>query len=201
MEQPLLARSGWVGILLAVSLTPSSGRCATQQAAVASLSRSHVAAEVTTTPEQATHLVFSTSPMSFPQAAHAFAPGPQHDEEPSLGRPIVGALLGSLVGIGVGGAVLYASDCEAECLRAALTAGVLTSTGLVIGAHLGNRRRGNIWIDMLVSVGAAAAGIGLAEAIAPRGFGDGPGVAVGVFAFQFTATVAAERITGRRRHP
>ena len=112
-----------------------------------------------------------------------------------LGVGIGGAgfVLGALAGVGISG------ECdEAQCLGTAFWLGAAgASLGVGTGVHLGNGSRGNLWLDLLTSVGIGAAGAGIGAA-----FGGDTGTAITLVAASVASVVVTtevERATGRSR--
>jgi len=112
-----------------------------------------------------------------------------------LGFGMAGFTLGAIIG-----AQFEGSCQELECFDEAFVVGsALGSIGVATGIHLGNGSRGNIWLDLLASVGSGMAGAGIALAI-----DDDPGsaiVAVTTVVVQLALTTEVERATGRARAP
>ncbi len=108
-----------------------------------------------------------------------------------VGLGLLGWLAGAMVGVGIGSVI----DCH-MCELVGLAWGGLVgeTTGLALGVHLGNGRRGNFALDWLTAAAASVAGIGLVAAA------DGVVLAaVATPILQLGATVAVERATGRSR--
>jgi hypothetical protein len=127
--------------------------------------------------------------------------------EPTILAPIgLGAALGA-AGAVAGGLIGFALDhtCDAGsswlCIEPGGLAGiaVLGTVGASVGAHLGNRRRGSLGVVLLGSCAAWGAALILAlpiRLVGPEAFVVWLLAAVPIV--QFGATVAIERITGRR---
>lgn len=129
---------------------------------------------------------------------------PEFPREPTIVAPIaVGGLLG-LAGV-VGGAYLgYEVDktCDNSsdfCLEPGffLGAAVAGTFGASMGAHFGNRRRGNAGRVLLFSYLTWAAGVGAAFATGAVNNNLGYAVLFALPAVQLGITVAVERSTGR----
>ncbi len=131
---------------------------------------------------------------------------PAEERPPS---PATSYLYGAGLGIGgflVGGLIggVLATDCTGhdQCeLEAAFYGAAIGGTlGMATGVHLGNDRRGLLWLDMLT--GAAIWGVGYAIAA-----GSGWDSTVTTITFiaipitQLVSTVAVERAAGRARDP
>jgi hypothetical protein len=124
--------------------------------------------------------------------------------EPSILAPIVlGAGLG-VAGAVAGGLIGFALDqtCETKswCVDPGGLAGiaVMGTVGASVGAHLGNRRRGSLGYVLLGSCAAWGASLLL---MVPVALVNPVAASVGLLfvpLVQFAATVATERITGRR---
>jgi hypothetical protein len=129
--------------------------------------------------------------------------------EPSIARPIVfGALLGAgswVAGGLIGYEIANTDSCSGDsfCGLGAflLGAAIGGSSGLVVGMHLGNNRRGNFPLAWLTSLGIWGAGIGIVfamdDGVASSGGQHVVWVAIPVAQFAFTLLV--ERATGRSR--
>ena len=124
--------------------------------------------------------------------------------EPSLARPILfGALLGT-VGWAAGTATALAtfdppcSDFGCGFKEFLLGGAIGGTTGLSLGVHLGNRRRGNFLLDFLASAATWGAGIGVAAAVYDdTDFTSAFVVLLALPIIQTGVTVAVERATGR----
>ena len=125
--------------------------------------------------------------------------------EPGIHSPLLAAAGLGLLGWGVGAVAGHAIQgncggdlCELEGIFYGGAAG--GGLGLALGAHLGNRRRGNFLLDLLASGAVWGAGYGLMSSSAGRG-GD-TGVVVTAILLpptQLLATVLVERASGRSR--
>ena len=124
-------------------------------------------------------------------------------EEPSLTWPILGGALMGLGGWVTGGVIGVAaySDCyELECVEGFIVGAAVGGTvGLAVGTHLGNRRRGNVALDVLSGAGVWFVSLGAAHLVG-NGY-EGASVAVWIIEpiAQFITTVAIERAMGRAR--
>ena len=118
--------------------------------------------------------------------------------EPSAFNPAAeGFALGTA---GFFGGVWIGAEINRNCtgefceLGGAAIGGMVGETlGLAIGAHLGNRHRGNIGLDLLTSAGVAAGGI----AIAVGNDNNAGGILLVTAVVQLAATVVVERGVGR----
>ena len=128
--------------------------------------------------------------------------------EPSIARPILfGALLGAgswLAGGLIGYEIADTENCagDAFCGFGAFLVGAAIggSSGLAVGMHLGNNRRGNFPLDWLTSVGLWGVGIGIVLAMDDGVSSGGQGaVLIAIPVTQFALTLAVERATGRSR--
>jgi hypothetical protein len=130
-----------------------------------------------------------------------------HDfpEEPTLTWPVLG---GALAGLGgwVAGGVIGASIgtncdhdfCELEGFIYGAAAG--GTLGLALGTHVGNRRRGNLALNVLTGGAVWFASLGAYHALGgDLGEVDAAAVWVVEPLVQFIATVVVERVVGRAR--
>lgn len=129
--------------------------------------------------------------------------------EPSIARPIVfGALLGAgswvaggLIGYQMANTDSCAGDSFCGLGAFLLGAAIGGSSGVVVGMHVGNNRRGNFPLAWLTAAGIWAAGIGIGiamdDGVASSGGQEVVLVAIPVAQFAFTLIV--ERATGRSR--
>lgn len=124
-----------------------------------------------------------------------------HYDEVSAARPILMSAGLGAAGFLVGGLAggLAASDCYGDqCVYGGVIAGGVLglAVGASTGAHLGNRRRGSLAIDVLASVGGAAAGVGLSSLL----FEDnGNAFLLAIPVLQVAAAVTAERMVSAKR--
>jgi hypothetical protein len=78
---------------------------------------------------------------------------------------ILGGITGFFIGYSIGGLVGAALAHDDDDLAAAVFGGaVVSSLTIPVGVHLGNRSRGNVLSDLLISAAIGAAGIGIATA-------------------------------------
>ncbi|HSH75086.1 MAG TPA: hypothetical protein VLA09_05365 [Longimicrobiales bacterium] len=125
-------------------------------------------------------------------AAPQEPPSSQH----SVLGPVLGGALGGVAGTAIGLGLVLNSDCyESECIPLLLVPLVLEPVGMALGTHLGNRGRGSLPRDLLVSALALGAGLWMGEALASRTGEDGA-LAV-AFALQLVAVVWSERSSSR----
>ncbi len=125
--------------------------------------------------------------------------------EPRFSSPLLAAAGLGLLGWGVGALAGYAieRDCSGEfCgLEGIFYGGAAGGgLGLAVGAHLGNRRRGSIALDLLTSGAVWGVGYGLMHSFADSG--DDAGVLLTAIVLpptQLLATVVVERASGRSR--
>jgi hypothetical protein len=132
-------------------------------------------------------------------------------------RPAIGALLGGAVGVAAGGfagAIVGGNRCSSEgnpdsCdLLGGLLAGTAIgyTLGTPVGAHLVNRRRGQLPWSLAASAGLAAAGYAVLRAKGVSFYGiNTPSqrrlastVVITVPILQFVATTAIETVTSKR---
>jgi hypothetical protein len=135
----------------------------------------------------------------------------------SPARPALGALLGGAAGVLVGGtagAFVGGNRCgePANSDTCMLIEGIATGAaigytlGIPVGAHLLNRRRGDLRMSLAASAALAAAGYGVLRASGVRWNGGttprqrrvAAVVVVSVPVLQYLATTAIETATGRR---
>ena len=118
----------------------------------------------------------------------------------AAGLGVLGWGIGALAGAGIESqSDGYSGDCcpYEGVLYGGATGGGL---GLAIGAHIGNRRRGNFLLDILTSGAVWGAGYLLMRSFAADGDYNGLAVtAVILPPVQFVATVLVERASGRSR--
>lgn len=139
-------------------------------------------------------LLFTSSNLQTPQGQSD--PG---GNQPSPMRPVFGALLGGVVGLGVGMVPVAACDFEgSDCIGSLALLAALEPVGMALGAHIGNRKRGSLVLDVLVSLAAAGLVLTIEEGSSPRGVDTG-GDLLMAGAVQFGAVVLTERATGRHR--
>jgi hypothetical protein len=103
------------------------------------------------------------------------------------------------LGLGVG--VLVFSGCDLEgsdCFGPLLLVAALEPLGVAFGAHVGNRRRGSLGLDILMSFLVGGIGVAVDELATTRGFGEGKEYLFSGAA-QLGAVVITEVMTGRRR--
>jgi uncharacterized membrane protein len=118
--------------------------------------------------------------------------------EPSVGAPVFGGVVLGAVGF-FGGALIghgSAGDCSGEwCDLGATALGALIgeTAGVTVGAHLGNRRRGNVGLDLLAAAGMTTLGV----IVLSRNDNSSAGELLLLVGAQVGATVATERATGR----
>jgi hypothetical protein len=125
--------------------------------------------------------------------------------EPGIGSPLGAAVGLGLLGWGAGalaGRAIQANCvgdfCELEGIFYGGAAG--GGLGLAVGAHLGNRKRGNFALDVLTSGAVWGLGYALMRSFVKND--DAVGVAITAIALpptQLVATVLVERATGRSR--
>lgn len=126
----------------------------------------------------------------------------QVGSEPSGGSTLVAALGLGALGWGVGalaGHVIQGHCYEEFCAWKGIFYGGAAGggLGLAVGAHLGNRRRGNFALDVLTS--GAVWGLGYAMMRSSIKNNDGLGLGITAIALpptQLVATVLVERATG-----
>lgn len=120
-------------------------------------------------------------PAAFPSVG---APGPLPPQtapathRPSVGRPILGGLLGGSVGFWSGLFIagnIAEENCDNEdinCLLTSILAGAAIGESVLmpVGIHLGNGRRGNLPLGLLASAGIAGLGIAATAATAEPAF-------------------------------
>jgi len=125
--------------------------------------------------------------------------------EPGIHSPLLAAAGLGVLGWGAGALAghLVQGDCFEEfCDFEGIFYGGAAGggLGLALGAHLGNRRRGNFLLDVAASGAIWGAGYGLIRSFADRS--DGTGVALTAILLpptQLLATVLVERASGRAR--
>jgi hypothetical protein len=111
---------------------------------------------------------------------------------------MVGGALGGALGLGVGVLVLSGCDLEgSDCLGPLILLAALEPVGMALGAHVGDRRRGSLGLDILVSFLTGGIGLVLGELGTTRGIGEGNEYLF-AGAAQLGAVVITEVITGRR---
>lgn len=126
--------------------------------------------------------------------------------EPGIHSPLLAAAGLGLLGWGIGavsgyalqGGDNYGDCCPVEGLIYGGAAG--GGIGLAVGAHLGNRRRGSLPLDLLTSGAVWGAGFLLLRSFANNS--DYTGMALTAIILpptQFVATVLVERASGRSR--
>lgn len=114
----------------------------------------------------------------------------------AIGLGAAGLLVGGLVGLGI------ASNCQGSyCQIPPILLGAEAggAFGVALGAHLGNRGRGSLGLDCLVSAGVWGVGI---VTLALSGGWEPPGttiVAVAIPIAQVAATVLTEQLVGHAR--
>ncbi|MGH7583384.1 MAG: hypothetical protein ACREL5_09185 [Gemmatimonadales bacterium] len=123
--------------------------------------------------------------------------------EPDVVVPVAASAAAGLAGFAVGafagaraghGKVCGDDDCGLiEGLYGAAIGGTL---GIALGAHFGNRQRGNFAVDATVAVAVWGAGIALGSALHWRSSVAGP-ILVAIPIAQIAATVGIERSIGR----
>ena len=133
----------------------------------------------------------------------------------SLGRAFVGALggaaAGALVG-GVAGAYIGGNRCVDEgnpdscylVLGTAIGLGVGTTLGAPIGAHLANRRLGNVGLSLVASTGVGLAGFLALRHVDRNVHGSGRTSALNAIIYgtplvQIGSAALIEAMTGRAR--
>ncbi|MEN8144183.1 MAG: hypothetical protein ABFS14_04455 [Gemmatimonadota bacterium] len=142
-----------------------------------------------------------------PTAAAAQAVSVERGAFPEQGN--LWASYGLATGIGAAGFVAgfiaaadaSGGDCEdLSCLEAGFYGGALLGTfGVALGAHLGNRRRGNLGLDFATAAGIWGLGIGPLLLGGDTG-GDGAAILfVAVPIAQVLVTAAVDRSVGRKR--
>jgi len=123
----------------------------------------------------------------------------------SIGWPILGGLLGGGIGFFGGGFVagilfpiIERSPVEQTEILGYVIAGAFVGEAifLPIGVHIGNKGRGNLWLDLLTSVAVAGAGLAVASAIS-NGNIDNALYLLPIPLLQIGATITVERSTGR----
>ena len=148
-------------------------------------------------------------PTPFPSPRNHDSPGAaiptQVAPEPDIHSPLLAAAGLGLLGWGVGALTArvvqgdcFEEFCEFEGIFYGGAAG--GGLGLAVGAHLGNRRRGNFPLDVLTSGAVWGVGYALMRSFADNG--DGGGVLLTAIVLpptQLVATVLVERATGRSR--
>ena len=124
----------------------------------------------------------------------------------SVGGPIVGGMLlggvGFIAGALVGAAIQNEPGCTEFCnLEGAFYGAAAGGTsGMALGVHLGNRRRGNLGLDFLTAAGVWGAGFTLFLPLANADNNEAAlAVLIALPVVQLGATVAVERATGRSR--
>jgi len=148
-------------------------------------------------------------PADFPSLRYDVAPSAlvaqQVAPEPRLHSPVLAAAGLGILGWGIGavGTVLVTPPCDTQhCVFEAIFYGGAAGggLGLAAGAHLGNRRRGKVLLDLATS--GAVWGVAY---LVMRSFSEaenyGAMVATAIILppVQLAATVAVERATGRAR--
>jgi len=144
-------------------------------------------------------------PALCPDAACAASAYVQVAPEPGIHSPLLGAAGLGLLGWGLGALTGRAIQgdcikefCELEGIFYGGAAG--GGLGLAVGAHLGNRRRGNVLLNLVVSGAVWAAGYAAMRSFTRNGAGAGVLLtAIVLPPTQLTATVLVERATGRSR--
>jgi hypothetical protein len=126
----------------------------------------------------------------------------EEGDEPEVGDVIAAGMGLGAVGVLAGGlaASLFASGCTGDYCRleaVVLGAGAAGTVGMAVGVHLGNRRRGNLALDVMVATAIWVPGV----AVAVSGAGEGGTLLlfVAMPVAQLAATVAVERAVGRSR--
>ena len=128
-------------------------------------------------------------------------------QQTSAWRSIGFGLLGGAIGL-VGGAIVgYQATGGSDFCgddRCGIAGGFFgglagEAVGISLGVHLGNKRRGNYWVDLLASAGLAAVGIGAMVWIDPDEGGLFALAATPVL--QLSVAVPLERKSGRARSP
>lgn len=137
---------------------------------------------------------------------HELAPDVWAERQGSVGKAVgIGALLGG-VGFLAGGAAGFAisRDCTSDefcqVIGAFYGAAIGGTSGMALGVHLGNDRRGSFALDVLTGAAVWGLGIGIAAATdwnEPVTWTAFIGVPIG----QLAATVAVEQAVGRSRGP
>jgi hypothetical protein len=93
--------------------------------------------------------------------------------EPDVDKPVIGGLAFGAMGFVAGGYLLASRDsCRGDdgCLESAFFGAAVGGTvGMAIGVHLGNRRRGNVWIDALAGATVWTTGMMIGRALHWRG--------------------------------
>jgi hypothetical protein len=122
----------------------------------------------------------------------------------------LGVLLGG-AGVLAGGVVGYAiaSSCQGStpnpddwcAVEGTLIGAAIGGTsGMALGVHLGNGRRGSLALDLLTGAAVSALGVGVAAGTRPDwGSPLFWTLSLGIPVVQITATVAVERAVGRSR--
>lgn len=156
------------------------------------------------------HMVSQQLPAPFPSirtadVGAAATASRQVAPEPGFGSPFFAAAGLGVLGWGVGALAGYAiqNDCQIEnCQLEGIFYGGAAGggLGLALGANLGNRRRGNLALDLLASAAVWAVGYAAMSSYAERD--DGAGIMLTAIVLpptQLLTTVLVERVTGRAR--
>ena len=146
-----------------------------------------------------------TFPVVHDDIARVVSAPVQVPAEPGIHSPLLAAAGLGALGWGAGALAghfaqgdCYEDFCELEGIFYGGAAG--GGLGLALGAHLGNRRRGNFLLDVAASGAIWGAGYGLIRSFASRD--DGVGVALTAILLpptQLLTTVLVERASGRAR--
>ncbi len=144
-------------------------------------------------------------PSAFTNGLPGTAAPVQVAPEPGIGSPIGAAMGLGLLGWGAGalaGHVIQGHCYEEFCGWEGIFYGGAAGGGLgvALGAHLGNRKRGNFALDVLTSGAVWALGYALMRSSVNNNDPVGLGItAIALPPTQLIATVLVERATGRSR--
>ena len=146
-----------------------------------------------------------TFPVVHDDIARVVSASVQGPAEPGFHSPLLAAAGLGVLGWGAGALAghLVQGDCfEDFCDFEGIFYGGAAGggLGLALGAHLGNRRRGNFLLDVVASGAVWGVGYGLIRSFADRD--DGTGVALTAILLpptQLLTTVLVERASGRAR--